>query len=142
MLSFTGAIIGVALANSLEKLIVNWLPEFSFPHEAAISINMPALFFSVSLALLTRIAFGISPALQSARPDIAQVMQAHTRQLNAGGTLGRPFDKCHSAKQRMGTALRDFRKASGRTPASAYHLHQSGLFLRAPHSVAARTNLG
>jgi len=52
MLSFTGAVIGVALANSLVKLIVNWLPEFSFPHEAAISINLPVLFFSVSLALL------------------------------------------------------------------------------------------
>jgi len=49
------------------KLIVNWLPEFSFPHEAAISINLPVLYFSVGLALLTGIVFGISPALQSAR---------------------------------------------------------------------------
>ena len=84
MLSFTGAIIGVALANSLVKLIVNWLPEFSFPHEAAISINLPVLYFSVGLALLTGIAFGISPALQSARPDIAQVMQSTTRKMTAG----------------------------------------------------------
>src|SRR5712664_625379 len=84
MLSFTGAVIGVALANSLVKLIVNWLPEFSFPHEAAISINLPVLFFSVSLALLTGIVFGISPALQSARPDVATVMQANTRKITAG----------------------------------------------------------
>jgi putative ABC transport system permease protein len=84
MLSFTGAVIGVALANGLVKLIVNWLPEFSFPHEAAISINMPVLIFSVTLALLTGIVFGISPALQSARPDVAQVMQANTRKMTAG----------------------------------------------------------
>jgi len=84
MLSFTGAIVGVALANSLVKLIVNWLPEFSFPHEAAISINLPVLFFSVGLALLTGIVFGISPALQSARPDVAQVMKANTRKITAG----------------------------------------------------------
>jgi putative ABC transport system permease protein len=84
MLSFTGAVIGVALANSLVKLIVNWLPEFSFPHEAAISINLPVLFFSVSLALLTGIVFGISPALQSARPDVARVMQANTRKITTG----------------------------------------------------------
>ena len=84
MLSFTGAVIGVALANSLVKLIVNWLPEFSFPHEATISINLPVLYFSVGLALLTGIAFGISPALQSARPDIAQVMQSTTRKMTAG----------------------------------------------------------
>jgi len=84
MLSFTGAIVGVALANSLVKLIVNWLPEFSFPHEAAININLPVLFFSVGLALLTGIVFGISPALQSSRPDVAQVMQSSTRKMTAG----------------------------------------------------------
>jgi predicted permease len=84
MLSLCGAAIGVGLANGLVKLIVNWLPEFSFPHEAAISINLPVLFFSVGLALLTGIVFGISPALQSARPDLAAVMQANTRKLTAG----------------------------------------------------------
>ncbi len=66
------------------KLIVNWLPEFSFPHEAAININLPVLFFSVGLALLTGIVFGISPALQSSRPDVAQVMQSSTRKMTAG----------------------------------------------------------
>ena len=84
MLSFTGALLGVALANSLIKLIVNWLPRFSFPHEATISINLPVLLFSVGLALLTGIVFGISPALQSTRPDVAQVMQASTRKMTAG----------------------------------------------------------
>ena len=84
MLSLTGAAIGVALAYGLVKLIANWLPEFSFPHEAAISINLPVLYFCVGLALLTGIVFGISPALQSSRPDVAQVMQARTRKMTAG----------------------------------------------------------
>ena len=84
MLSFTGAIIGVAFANGLTKLIVTWLPEFSFPHEAAIRINLPVLLFSVGLALLTGIVFGASPALQSARTDVAQLMQANTRKTTAG----------------------------------------------------------
>src|SRR6266704_1038213 len=85
MLSFTGAAFGVALASSLVKLIVNWLPEFSFPHEAAIRINLPVLFFSVGLALLTGIVFGISPALQSARPVVARVMQANTHNIMSVG---------------------------------------------------------
>jgi putative ABC transport system permease protein len=84
MLSLTGAMVGVALANGLVKLIVNWLPEFSFPHEAAIRINLPVLLFSVGLALLTGIVFGLSPALQSARPDVARVMQSSTRKMTAG----------------------------------------------------------
>jgi len=40
--------------------------------------------FSVGLALLTGIGFGIAPALQSSRPDIAQVMQSSTRKMTAG----------------------------------------------------------
>src|SRR5439155_67520 len=84
MLSFTGAALGVALANSLVKLIVNWLPEFSFPHEAAISINLPVLYFSVGLALLTGIAFCFSPALQASRQYVAPVLQSATRHMTAG----------------------------------------------------------
>jgi putative ABC transport system permease protein len=84
ILSFAGAAIGVALANGLLKLIVKWLPEFSFPHEAAIGINLPVLFFSVALALLTGIVFGVSPAFQSARPDVAQLIQANTRKTTSG----------------------------------------------------------
>jgi predicted permease len=88
MLSLTGAIVGVALADGMVKMIVNWLPEFSFPHEAAIHINLPVLFFSVGLALLTGIVFGLAPALQSARPDVARVMQSNTRRMT-GGVHGR-----------------------------------------------------
>jgi predicted permease len=84
MLSLTGAAFGVAMAYGLLQLIVSWLPEFSFPHEAAISINLPVMFFSVGLALLTGIAFGISPALRASRPDVARVMQANTRKMTAG----------------------------------------------------------
>ena len=84
LLSFTGTLLGVLLGYALLNLIVNWLPAFSFPHEAAIKMNLPVLVFSVVLALLTGIGFGIAPALQSSRPDIAQVMQSSTRKMTAG----------------------------------------------------------
>jgi len=83
LLSFTGTLLGVLLGYLLLNLIVNWLPAFSFPHEAAIKMNLPVLVFSVGLALLTGIGFGIAPALQSSRPDIAQVMQSSTRKITA-----------------------------------------------------------
>ncbi|HJX01050.1 MAG TPA: ABC transporter permease [Terriglobales bacterium] len=84
LLSFTGTLLGVLLGYKLLALIVNWLPAFSFPHEAAIKMNMPVLLFSIALALLTGITFGIAPALQSSRPQIAQVMQSSTRKMTAG----------------------------------------------------------
>jgi len=47
-----GAVRGAGVR--LVKVIVKWLPEFSFPHEAALSINLPVLLFSVVLALADR----------------------------------------------------------------------------------------
>jgi predicted permease len=88
MLSFAGTLLGVLLGYKLLALIVNWLPSFSFPHEAAIKMNLPVLFFSVGLALLTGMVFGIAPALQFSRPQIAQVMQSSTRKMT-GGVKGR-----------------------------------------------------
>ena len=43
LLSLAGAALGVLLAYRILALIVAWLPEFSFPHEAAININLPVL---------------------------------------------------------------------------------------------------
>ena len=51
------------------------------------SISLSCL-FSVGLALLSGIVFGLFPALQSAQPEISQVMQAGTRRLT-GSVKGR-----------------------------------------------------
>jgi predicted permease len=88
MLSLTGAALGVVLAYKTVAVIVALLPEFSFPHEAAIRINLPVLFFSVGVAVLTGILFGLWPALQLSRPEVSQVMQSSTRKI-AGGVNGR-----------------------------------------------------
>jgi predicted permease len=77
VLSLSGAALGVLLAYRTVAFIVTLLPEFSFPHEAAIKINLPVLCFSVGLAIFTSVFFGLSPALQLSRPEVAQVMQAN-----------------------------------------------------------------
>ncbi len=69
VLSLSGAALGVLLAYRLVAIIVPMLPESSFPHEAAIRINLPVLCFSVGLAILTGVFFGLSPAMQFSRPD-------------------------------------------------------------------------
>jgi predicted permease len=88
VLSLAGAALGVLLAYRTVTLIASMLPEFSFPHEAAIRINLPVLWFSVGLAILTGIVFGLSPALQFSRPDVSQVMQSSTRKV-LGGVRGK-----------------------------------------------------
>jgi putative ABC transport system permease protein len=88
LISVTGASLGVLLAYRAIGIIVELLPKYSFPHEAAIQLNVPVLVFSVSLALLTGVLFGLWPSLQLSRPDLAQVMLSGTRRI-AGGGRGR-----------------------------------------------------
>ena len=88
LLSLTGAALGVLLAYKGLAIIVGLLPPYSFPHEAAIQINLPVLAFSVGIALLTGVLFGLSPALQLSRPEVSQVMQSSTRRI-AGGVRGK-----------------------------------------------------
>ena len=88
LLSLTGAALGVLLAYRLLAVMVSMLPQNQFPHEAAIRINLPVLAFSVGVALLTGVLFGLWPALQLSRPEVSQVMQSSTRRV-AGGVRGR-----------------------------------------------------
>ncbi len=84
LLSTAGAMLGVLLAYQGVHLIAKWLPEYSFPHEAAIGINLPVLVFSVALALATGVLFGLSPAMHLSRTDLAGIMQSSTRRMTAG----------------------------------------------------------
>ncbi len=88
LLSLSGAALGVLLAYRLVAVIVPMLPESSFPHEAAIHISVPVLCFSVGLAILTGVFFGLSPAMQFSRPEVSQVMQASAKKV-VGGVRGK-----------------------------------------------------
>ena len=88
LLSLTGAALGLLLAYKTVSVIVANLPEFSFPHEAAIQINVPVLVFCIAVAIGTGILFGLAPAWQLSRPEVSQVMQSNTRK-TTGSVRGR-----------------------------------------------------
>lgn len=97
MLSVTGAALGVLIAYKAVGGIVALLPQYSFPHEAVIGVNLPVLAFSVGVALFTGIFFGMVPALQLSRPELAQVMQASSRKI--AGVRGRTMNSALIAGQ-------------------------------------------
>lgn len=89
LLSLVGATCGILLAFGGVRLIAGWLPQFSFPHEAAIGVNGPVLLVTAVIAILTGVVFGVSPAWQLSRPEVSQLMsQSGTTRL-AGSARGR-----------------------------------------------------
>jgi len=88
LLSLIGAGLGVVLAYQALGFIVARLPEYSFPHEADFHVNLPVLLFSVGLAVVSGVLFGVFPALESARQEINHVIQAGTHKL-AGSVRGK-----------------------------------------------------
>lgn len=89
LLSLAGAALGVALAFGGVMLITAWLPPYSFPHEAAIGVDLPVLFFTAIISVLTGILFGIAPALQLSRPEIGQIMAQSASNRLDGSSGGR-----------------------------------------------------
>jgi len=73
VISCTGAVLGVAVSYWLAKLPLLLSPD-SFPAESVIRINAPILAFSVALALLCGILFGLAPALRLSRHDSARML--------------------------------------------------------------------
>lgn len=73
VISFTGAILGVAASYWLAKLPLLLSPD-SFASESVIRINPSILAFSVALAFACGLLFGLVPALRLSRPDLARAL--------------------------------------------------------------------
>lgn len=87
-LSVLGTAGGILLAYQLLPVLVRWLPEYSFPHEVVIGINLPVLIFSAAVAFFTGVLSGMAPAFQFSRPQVAQLMQSTSRR-STGGAAGK-----------------------------------------------------
>jgi predicted permease len=84
LLSLSGAALGVLAAYVAVALIANWLPRSAFPPEVAIQINLPVLAFTVSLALVAGLLFGLAPALRLSRTEANQVLLSGARTVGFG----------------------------------------------------------
>lgn len=74
LLSGGGAIAGLLLAWAGVKLITS-LKHLGLPAANVIDINLPVLAFTLLLALITGVLFGIVPALQISRPDFYEELK-------------------------------------------------------------------
>jgi predicted permease len=88
LLAAIGAVLGVLTSYGALALIQRLVPRSTFASEAVIGINLPVLFFSVTVALATGVLFGLWPALQLSRTHIGQIMQSGARRV-VGNVRGR-----------------------------------------------------
>ena len=88
VLAVLGACLGTVLAYLTVGFIVARLPEYSFPHEADFHVNLPVLAFSIGLAILSGVVFGIFPAFDVVRREVNQFIQAGSHKV-AGSIRGK-----------------------------------------------------
>ncbi len=112
-IALTGAALGVLIAWRSLPLIVAWMPR-QFPAESVIKVNLPVLFFCVGLAMLTSVIFGLSPALQLSRPDVARLMQGSGRRVAGSASAKRAHNALIAAQVALTILLLTVASAAGK----------------------------
>src|SRR5438874_540905 len=75
LLSICGGVLGLGVGFALQAGLKLAVPPFSLPREADVAIDARVLLFTLALAVLTGIVFGMAPALQATRPNLAGCMK-------------------------------------------------------------------
>jgi len=75
LLSVAGGLAGLALAFWTDRALIGFLPASSVPMTISSVPDWRVLGFNFGLSVLTGIIFGLVPALQSTRPDLARTLK-------------------------------------------------------------------
>jgi hypothetical protein len=80
LLALAGAALGSLLAGFGLKGLVAMVPLYTFPDEALIRLNIPVLWATVAIAVLTSFIFGLAPAWSVSRGEgFSEVLKGGTR---------------------------------------------------------------
>ncbi len=89
LLALLGTLVGCLLAHFGLKALVAAIPDGLIPREAVIRLNLPVLAFSLAVAVLTSVVFGLVPALQTARRDLVEPLRDSGKGTGGGARRGR-----------------------------------------------------
>jgi putative ABC transport system permease protein len=84
VLAIGGAVLGCAFAHLGLKALVAAIPEGLIPREAVIQLDVPVLLFSLAVAVLTAVGFGLAPALQTAKRDLVDPLRSTGKGTSGG----------------------------------------------------------
>jgi putative ABC transport system permease protein len=85
LLSLLGGALGIVLGYALTAWLRIAIPPFTFPSEVDIRMDGRVLLFALAVSVLTGLLFGLAPALQLTRPNLAGSMKEGGRGSTSGG---------------------------------------------------------
>ena len=83
LLALLGAGLGLLLAFGIMQGLVGWMPA-NIPRVHAIGLDLPVLAFTLTLAVLTGLAFGVVPTLAASRTDLNSTLKEGGRSAQRG----------------------------------------------------------
>ncbi len=83
ILSAIGGILGLVIALASDRLLLAWLPPDAASLQVAALPDMRILLFTIAVSALTGVIFGLAPALQSTKTDVAPTLKDQV-----GGIVG------------------------------------------------------
>jgi predicted permease len=92
LLAMAGAAVGTLLAWGGLKSLVALMPQDIIPAEAQIRLNLPVLAFTLGVAVMTALVFGLVPALKAARKDLNDPLRDSGKGISGGFRHGRLRD--------------------------------------------------
>jgi predicted permease len=88
LLSLTGGALGLLLAVAADGVLIKFLPPSSVPLAISSMPDCRILCFTAAVSGLTGLAFGLVPALQSTRPDVADTLKDQAGAVVGGTSTG------------------------------------------------------
>jgi putative ABC transport system permease protein len=89
LVSVCGGILGIVVGYAVMELLRFALPPYTLPREVNVTIDSRVLLFAMAISVLTGILFGLAPAIQAARPQLAASMKEGGRGSTIGGVRRR-----------------------------------------------------
>jgi predicted permease len=89
MLSFAGAILGLFLAHWLSAALVHYASANEIADGLSAQLNLPSLFFTIALAFVCGIFFGVAPAWSATRVQLAATLKEQAGALSSAKSQAR-----------------------------------------------------
>jgi predicted permease len=88
MLSCAGGVAGLLFAVWADQALIGFLPPSSTPLVVSATPDWRILTFAIVISLLTGVVFGLVPALQATRPDVAGTLKDQAGSVIGGASSG------------------------------------------------------